>query len=59
VDHEVQNISFTLIFHSHSFLFVDIAISGTMDREKFSTYQSLAQQQTPKVHDNDFDSKTF
>ena len=41
------------------FMVVDIAISGSMDREDFSNYQSLAQQQTPKVHDNDFDSKSF
>jgi hypothetical protein len=53
VDHEVQHISFTLTFHS----FFDIAVSGTMDRENFSNYQNLAEQQTPKVHDNDFDTK--
>jgi len=41
------------------FMVVDIAISGSMDREEFSNYQSLAQQQTLKVHDNDFDSKSF
>jgi hypothetical protein len=29
-----------------------------MDREKFSNYQTLAEQQTPKVHDSDFDSKS-
>ncbi|CAD6223811.1 unnamed protein product [Miscanthus lutarioriparius] len=30
------------------FLFVEIAISGSMDTEDFSNYQSHAQQQTPK-----------
>jgi hypothetical protein len=30
-----------------------------VDRENFSNYQNLAEQQTPKVHDSDFIANHF